>query len=176
MRKAAAILIATLSTNAVAAAEHPKGPFVGLLLGGGAAGCDVPLNEYRCIVGGQLFRSDGPSIGLELGLALDHRLAVAIEAEIVSDYDELGSQGRIGPTIRYAPLPWIWVGAGPVIATETATLGASRTDLGLQIGGGFDARFHRFGAGVRLQHAWMPDGFSQLTVDIGLRWYFRRQR
>ena len=175
MRIALMAVVGALATTPLMASERPRGPFVGVLLGVGGSQCEIAPDQFRCRVHDQLFRAEGPSLGLELGLALDHRLAVALELEGVWDYDELGSQSRIGPTIRYAPLSWIWVGAGPVIGTATATLGASKSSLGVQVGGGLDARWRRLGFGVRAQHAWLGEGFSQLTVDLGVRWYFRRQ-
>ena len=62
-----------------------------------------------------------------------------------------------------------------MVGTATGTLGASESSLGFQVGGGLDARWRRLGFGLRAQHAWLGGGFSQLTVDLGLRWYFRRQ-
>ncbi len=168
-------VVGALATTPLMASERPRGPFVGVLLGVGSSGCPIPPDQFRCLVEDELFRAEGPSLGLELGLALDRGLAVALELEGVWDYDELGSQSRIGPTLRYAPLPWIWVGAGPVVGTATGTLGGSASSLGVQIGGGLDARWRRLGFGVRAQHAWLGEGLSQLTVDAGLRWYFRRQ-
>ena len=142
MRSNVLALVAALSTTSALAADRPRGPFVGVLFGVGTSGCEVVPEYGRCVVHNYLFRADGASLGLEGGLALDHGLSVALEAEFLPDYDLLGTQSRFGAILRYAPVPWIWVGSGPVIATETATQDlASRSDLGIQIGGGFDARW-----------------------------------
>ena len=177
MRIAVLALVAVLSTASLGAGERPRGPFVGVLLGLGATGCQPkPEDQGECLVANNVARAAGGSLGVEIGLSLDHGLLVALEAESLSDYDRAGSASRFGPSIRYAPLSWFWLGAGPLLGTMTASGGvASESGLGAQVGAGFELLLGRHvGLGLRGQHAWLGNGFSMLTFDLGIRWQFRR--
>ena len=147
---------------------------MGVFIGAGVTECDQP--DGYCTLEGNVARAAGPSWGLEAGFFLNHGVAVTLEAEFLADYDLAGSASRVGPSIRYAPWSWFWVGAGPLVGTMNASGDvASTSGLGAQVGAGFELLLGgHLGLGLRAQNAWLGHGFSMVTFDLGLSWHFQR--